>query len=90
MEEVFGPSRSYKEDVGGPPITLTHASDNSSYAVLEFNPYVTPNTLKVAGYYNTSEGNLKPWLSRHPINPSRSDTASLQSFTLTFRYRTGL
>jgi hypothetical protein len=31
---------------------------------------VTPNTLQVLSYYNTSEGNLKPWLNRHPINPS--------------------
>lgn len=46
-------------------------SDNSSYAILEFNPYVTPNTLRVANYYNTSEGNLKAWLSRHPVNPSK-------------------
>ncbi|WRT66046.1 uncharacterized protein IL334_002998 [Kwoniella shivajii] len=49
--------------------------DNSSYAVLEFNPFVKPNTLKVAARYNTSEGNLKPWLSRHPINSRCNDHA---------------
>lgn len=31
---------------------------------------MTPNTLEVLEYYNTTEGNLKPWLSRHPTNPS--------------------
>ncbi|ODN74348.1 hypothetical protein L202_06764 [Cryptococcus amylolentus CBS 6039] len=50
------------------PIRIIQGGYNSSYAVLEFNPFVTPNTLKVAARYNTSEGNLKPWLSRHPIN----------------------
>ncbi|WVF71077.1 hypothetical protein IAT40_005874 [Kwoniella sp. CBS 6097] len=50
------------------PIKIIQGGYNSSYAVLEFNPFVTPNTLKVAARYNTSEGNLKPWLSRHPIN----------------------
>lgn len=49
-------------------------SDNSTYAILEFNPYVTPNTLEVSGYYDTSEGNLKAWLSRHPVNPSQWTT----------------
>lgn len=45
-------------------------TDNSTYSILEFNPYVTPNTLQVAGYYDTADGNLKAWLSRHPVNPS--------------------
>ena len=44
--------------------------DNSTYAILEFNPYVTPNTLEVVKYYDTAEGHLKAWLSQHPANPS--------------------
>nr|XP_019050072.1 hypothetical protein I302_00493 [Kwoniella bestiolae CBS 10118]OCF29002.1 hypothetical protein I302_00493 [Kwoniella bestiolae CBS 10118] len=50
------------------PIRILQGGYNSSYAVLEFNPFVEPNTLKVAARYNTSDGNLKAWLSRHPIN----------------------
>lgn len=52
--------------------------DNSSYAVLEFNPFVTPNTLEVLEYYNTTEGNLKAWLSRHPINQSKLSLAEYE------------
>ncbi|KAI1322373.1 Lactonase, 7-bladed beta-propeller-domain-containing protein [Xylariaceae sp. FL0255] len=43
---------------------------NSTYSVLEFNSYVTPNTVKIFGHYDTSEGNTKAWLSRHPVNPN--------------------
>nr|XP_019004539.1 uncharacterized protein I203_02659 [Kwoniella mangroviensis CBS 8507]OCF68000.1 hypothetical protein I203_02659 [Kwoniella mangroviensis CBS 8507] len=50
------------------PIRILQGGYNSSYAVLEFNPFVEPNTLRVAARYNTSDGNLKAWLSRHPIN----------------------
>ncbi|KAK7755015.1 hypothetical protein SLS62_003099 [Diatrype stigma] len=53
-----------------PPLKILQGGYNSSYAVLEFNPFVTPNTLEVLEYYNTTEGNLKPWLSRHPTNPN--------------------
>ncbi|WWD08726.1 hypothetical protein V865_006839 [Kwoniella europaea PYCC6329] len=50
------------------PIRIIQGGYNSTYAVLEFNPFVEPNTLIVAARYNTSDGNLKAWLSRHPIN----------------------
>ncbi|KAH8880873.1 putative isomerase YbhE [Thozetella sp. PMI_491] len=52
------------------PIRILQGGYNATYSVLEFDPYVTPNTLKVVNYYNTCEGNLKPWLSRHPVNPN--------------------
>ncbi|KAI0964797.1 putative isomerase YbhE [Xylaria arbuscula] len=52
------------------PIKILQGGYNATYAVLEFNPYVTPNTLEVIKYYDTSDGNLKAWLNRHPDNPS--------------------
>ncbi|KAI1273107.1 putative isomerase YbhE [Xylaria sp. FL0933] len=52
------------------PIMILQGGYNSTYAILQFNPYITPNTLEVVKYYNTSDGNLKAWLNRHPVNPS--------------------
>ncbi|KAI1874111.1 uncharacterized protein JN550_002690 [Neoarthrinium moseri] len=60
----------YPDESIAPPLRILQGGYNSSYAVLEFNPFVTPNTLKVLNYFNTSEGNLKAWLNRHPINPN--------------------
>ncbi|WWC98994.1 hypothetical protein V866_005888 [Kwoniella sp. B9012] len=71
---VFGPAAASSIDSRNnngatvTPIRIIQGGYNSSYAVLEFNPFVKPNTLKVAARYNTSDGNLKAWLSRHPIN----------------------
>ncbi|KAI1362247.1 Lactonase, 7-bladed beta-propeller-domain-containing protein [Xylaria arbuscula] len=52
------------------PIKILQGGYNSTYAILEFNPYVTPNTLEVVKYYDTADGHLKAWLSQHPTNPS--------------------
>ncbi|KAI0425073.1 putative isomerase YbhE [Xylaria sp. FL1042] len=52
------------------PIKILQGGYNSTYAILEFNPYVTPNTLEVVKYYDTFDRNLKAWLNRHPDNPS--------------------